>query len=237
MEALLDLQLEQEHYAEAEKTVQEILASAHGGADNPRLARCSRKLGTALLKGDRETEALAAFEQASKLAEQAFGESHLETADSLAELGKLQRQVGNHADAQVTLRRALEIHRKVSGPDSQEATQDLSHLALSLEESGDFDGAVGEFQRVLALKERQVGGNREETAELQARLAGLYVRGGLPAPARELLTHAIGVLERKGGPRLVLALETLACADEQIGRTDDAKRWRERASALVANQA
>ncbi|MGD1091236.1 MAG: tetratricopeptide repeat protein [Bryobacteraceae bacterium] len=239
MEALLEVQLAQGNYADAEKTVREIInmTSGRSTSDPARLAQCTRKLGTALLKTDRTDEAMAAFGTASRLAEQAFGPNHAETANSLSELGMLQCQTGNHAEAQQTLRRALEIHRKVTGPDSTEATQDLSHLALSLEVSGDFDGAVGEYKNVLAMKERQIGGNREETAEVQARLAALYVRGGHPAPARELLTHAIGVLERKGGPRLVHALETMACADEEIGRTEEARRWREKASKLLANQA
>jgi tetratricopeptide (TPR) repeat protein len=239
MEALLEVQFAQGNYEGVEKTIREIIkvASSQSVPDKARLARCSRRLGTVLLKNDRVGEAMTAFEQASQLSEEAFGPGHAETANILSELGLLQCQMGNHAEAQQTLRRSLEIHRTVTGPDSQEATRDLAHLALSLEESGDFDGAVGEYKHVLALKERQIGGNREETAEVQARLAGLYVRGGFPAPARELLTHAIGILERKGGDRLLLALETMACADEQIGRPEEAERWREKAVKVLAKQA
>jgi tetratricopeptide (TPR) repeat protein len=238
MEALLEVQFAQGNYTDAEKTVREIISMTSGRStsDHTRLAQCTRKLGTALLKTEQTAEAMATFETATKLAEQAFGPDHVETAISLSELGMLQCQMGNHAEAQQTLRRALEIHRKATGPDSPEATRDLCHLALSLEVSGDYDGAVGEYKNVLAMKERQIGGNREETAEVQARLAALYVRGGHPAPARELLTHAIGVLERRGGPRLLQALETMACADEDIGRAEEARRWREKAAKLLAKQ-
>jgi tetratricopeptide (TPR) repeat protein len=239
MEALLELQLAQGDYEGAEKTVREIIKieSSQSAPDNARLARCSRRLGTILLKNDRASEAMTAFEHAGQLSEEAFGPDHGETANILSELGLLQCQMGNHVQGQQTLRRSLEIHRTLTGPDSKEATQDLIHLALSLEESGDFDGAVGEYKQVLALRERQIGANREETAEVQARLAGLYVRGGFPAPARELLTHAIGILERKGGERLLLALEAMACADEQIGRPEEANQWREKAAKALAKQA
>src|SRR5260370_24534301 len=111
------------------------------------------------------------------------GESHAETAASVVELGMLYRQHGEHAEAQRHLRRALQIHRKIAGPDSHEATQDLYHLAASLAESGDLDGAVAEFERLLVVKERQVGGNRDETAQALVRLAVLYMTVARPHPA------------------------------------------------------
>ena len=234
LEALVDIQLGQGHYEEAEKTTGEIarLEAAQPKPDNARLAKCTHKLGTALLKSGRKGEAVEAFHHASELAEKAFGPESLETADSLSELGMLYRQGSDHRQAQGCLRRALKIHRAVSGEDSREATQDLFHLAASLEESGDLEGAAAEYERVLALKERQVGGNREETTETQVRLAALYVRTGRTSAARELLTHAIRILERKGGPPLLLALETMACAEERAGRGEDAKVWRDRAAVV-----
>ena len=85
--------------------------------------------------------------------------------------------------------------------------------------------------------EQQIGGDRIEKAETQVRLAALYMYAGRPAPARELLTHAIGVLDRKPGPVLALALESMACADEQVGRHDDAQRWRDKAAKLAVTHA
>jgi tetratricopeptide (TPR) repeat protein len=237
LDALVDVQLEQGKYAEAEKTTGEIarLESARPKPDRARLAKCSHKLGTALLKSERPAEAMEAFQRAAELSEQAFGAEHVETANSFSELGMLYRQKGDHAEAQRCLRRALQVHRAASGHDSHEATQALFQLAASLEESGDLQCAAGEYERVLALKERQVGGNREETAEAQVHLAALYLNAGRSSAARELLTSAIAVLERKGGQRLALALETLACVEEQVGRPADAKRWREQAATLAAN--
>ncbi len=237
LDALVDVQLEQGKYADAEKTTGEIarLESAQPKPDSARLAKCSHKLGTALLKSERRAEAMEAFQRAAQLSEQAFGAEHVETAKSFSELGMLCRQKGDHAEAQRCLRRALQAHRAASGHDSHEATQALFHLASSLEESGNLEGAVEEYERVLALKERQVGGNREETAEAQVHLAALYLHAGRSSAARELLTSAIAVLERKGGQPAALALETLACVEEQVGRSADAKRWREKAVTMAAN--
>jgi len=233
MEALVDIHLDQGKWAEAEQATAEIarLERARPTPDHARLAKSSRKLGTALLNSGRKAEALEAFHQSAKLCEQTHGPNHAETATSFVELGMLYRQHGDHTEAQRHLRRALEIHRTIGGPESNEATQDLYHLAASLAESGDLDGAVAEFERLLAMKDRQVGGNREEAADAQVRLAVLYMNASRPAPAYELLMQAIPFLERQGGERLLLAMETMACVQEQMGRIDDARHWRERAAA------
>ncbi len=235
MEALVEIHLDQGKWAEAEQATAEIarLEGTRSRPDHARLAKSSRKLGTALLNSGRKAEALAAFHQSAKLCEQTHGENHAETATSYVELGMLYRDHGEHAEAQRHLRRALQIHRTIAGPESSEATQDLYHLAASLAESGDLDGAVAEFERLLAMKDRQVGGNRDETAEAQVRLAVLYMQAGRAAPAYELLTQAIAYLERKGGEGLTLALETMACVHEQMGRAADAKHCRERVAGMA----
>jgi tetratricopeptide (TPR) repeat protein len=238
-DAVLDIQMEQGRYADAEQSLAEILRSEHAETkpDGARVAKCYRKLGTVRLESGRNAEAMEAFRQAAELAERVFGDANAETAQSFTELGSLLRKQGNQPEAQRYLRRALEIHRAASGLDSQEATQGLYQLAASLEEAGDLDGAVGEFERLLALRARQVGVNPRENAATQVRLAALYIKARRTAPAKELLNHAIGVLERQGGPAMAQALELLACADEQCGRTDDARRWREAASRLVSTDA
>jgi tetratricopeptide (TPR) repeat protein len=235
LDALMDIQLDQGKYAEAEQTAREImeLQSSQSKPDNALLSKCFRKLGTALLKVERDAEAMEAFRQAATLSERAFGAEHVETANSLAELGMLFRERGEHAEAQQHLRRALQIHRGTLGPDSHEATQDLHHLAASLEDSGDIDGAVEEFERLLALRARQVGCNPLETAEAQVRLAVLYLNASRTGPAKELLMQAIGTLERKGGPALSQAMEAMARAEEQFGRPADAKQWREKALSIA----
>ncbi len=65
MEALVDVQLEQIKYAEAEQTIKEIqrLEESRPKPDHALLARCSRKLAGALLKSSRQAEAMEAFQR------------------------------------------------------------------------------------------------------------------------------------------------------------------------------
>jgi tetratricopeptide (TPR) repeat protein len=120
MEALVDVQLEQIKYAEAERTIKEIqrLEESRPKPDHALLARCSRKLAGALLKSSRQAEAMEAFQRAADLSEQGFGPDHPETASTLAELGEMYRQQGNQVEAQRCIRRALQIHRATLGADS-----------------------------------------------------------------------------------------------------------------------
>lgn len=235
-DALLDLHLEQARYPEAEQSIAQILQAEQADArpDGVRVARCYQKLGAVRLKTGQEREATEAFRWAAEQSERVFGAGHAETAECLGNLGTLLRREGNHAEAQTCLRRALDIHREAAGLDSREATQGLYQLAASLEESGDLDGAAGEFERLLALRARLVGVNPLENAETQVRLAGLYLKAQRTGPAKELLNHAISVLERNGGQPLARALEMLASVEEQSGRPEEARRWREVASSLVA---
>jgi tetratricopeptide (TPR) repeat protein len=235
-EALADLQIELGKHAEAEQTIKEIqlLEAGKSAPGRARLARCSLKLAKALLSTGRKEEALEACKRAVDLSEQAFGPDHLETANALSELSALHQQHGNPEEALVYVRRALKIHRTELGADSQQATQDLHSLAALMEESGDLTGAMTEYERVLALDERQVGGDRRSVAETQVRLAVLYLNADRTPAARELLTTAVGTLERSGGDLLALALKLLVEAEENCGRSVHAERWREKAAKLAA---
>src|SRR6266404_6022095 len=82
MDSLADILLDQKKYADAETIIAEIarLEGAQGKPNHALLATSSRKLGTALLKGGRKTEAMEAFRKSVALSEQALGPDHLETA-------------------------------------------------------------------------------------------------------------------------------------------------------------
>jgi tetratricopeptide (TPR) repeat protein len=241
LDTLADVQLDQQRYQEAEKTAQEIirLETAHSKPDHARLAKYSRKLGTALDRNQRPAEAVEALKKALGHAEKAYGGEHPETATHLHELGMLHRRQGQHDAAQVSLRRALSIHRTIAkqspeASNSREATEALYNLAASLEESGDLLGAAAEFERMLVLRERQVGANAEETAMAQVRLAGLHLQIGRVSSARELLLHALPALERKGGPPLTGALEAMAGVEDRSGRADQARNYHEKALIAAA---
>jgi tetratricopeptide (TPR) repeat protein len=96
--------------------------------------------------------------------------------------------------------------------------RDLHNLAGSLEEAGDPEAAAAQYERVLLQKQRIIGGDLEELAEMQFSLAGMYIGWNNYGRARELLSETLGIFKRKKGPRLAVTYETLAQVDECSGR-------------------
>lgn len=245
LDALAQVQMDRSHFADAQKTAEESLAleAAQLKPNNQRLGLASRRIAAALVKSGRLKEAMATYQKALAYVEKAlgvdeqYGTEHLETATIHAELGMLFRQMGNHSEAQQHLRKALKIHRAVSGIESQQASLDIQNLALSLDEAGDLDAAVREYERLLSLQQRQVGIIPEDSAEAEVRLAALYIKAGRTGPAQELIAHAVSVLERNQGPRLVAALKTLADLQDLLRRPEEAKHSRERALSITLKEA
>ena len=238
MDVLVGLHLEHNKVADARQVAEEIvqLEQSRSRPDNSSLVRQLRRLGDVCLQQKEYEKAEEVFENSVKLAEQSFGSDHPETADSLAGLGRSLRQVGKHNDAQLFLRGALEIHRATRGQDSREVSDDLYQLAGSLEDSGSVESAMAEYEKALALRERQVGVNPEETAALKIHLGSLYLETGRSSAAREMLIHAMRVLEKSGDDRYLQALDVMARAEDHAGRGKEADRLREKAKQVAATR-
>ena len=234
LEGLSEVQLAQQNYSGARESVERIVSAegAQRAPNNVRMAAASRKIATVLVNQSQNQGALEALDRAAKFAEQGFGPGHVETAGYLAELGALHKSQGNHEQAQICLRRGLAIYATAQQLDSHVATRSLFELANSLIASGDPDAACREFERMLTIKERQIGGNPAETAEAQLNLASLYLHVGRDAAARELLLIAVRNLERDSGGRLVRALELLIEVEESAGRGTEARKWQEKLAAI-----
>jgi tetratricopeptide (TPR) repeat protein len=224
LDALAEIFADQDNFPAVEKVMQEAIRIEAGltHPDPLRMARRVHRLGIARHRNGRSEDALPALEKARTLHEQIYGDEHLETGHVLTELGIIYRAEGMHGKAQECLRQALRIHENACGAESPEAIKDLHHLAGSLEDSGDIEGAAQQYERALLLKQQVVGGDLDELAEMQFGVAGLYINWGNYSRARELLAEAIGTFKRSKGPRLAVAYETVAQVEECSGRYHDA---------------
>ncbi len=225
-------------YGNAEYAIQTMERMEHdemqrAKPNRARLALSMRNRGKLLLKSGRMQEAFKALDDSLKATELQWGAEHTETANALTEIGSFHRQIGNHAEAQKYLLRAVGVYRKSEAFDSTQASEGLHHLAASLEESGDVDGAVHQYERFLHLSERQIGGNRAAIAQAQIHLAELYLRSGKSSMAREVLVQGVHVLESIHGKGLAEAMELMALAEERSGRPQEAARWREKAAKVA----
>jgi tetratricopeptide (TPR) repeat protein len=224
LDALGEIYYDQRRYESVEKVLDEAIriAAALSHQDPVRMARRVMRLGTARQNLGMLDVAIPALRKAVELAEQVHGKDHLETAHHLTELGAALRAQGTHAEAQECLRTALRIHQREGGINAPDAIRDLHHLAGSLEESGDLEGAAAEYERALIFKHKSIGSSLEDLAELQYGLASLYVTWQEYGRARELIYEAMATFRRRGGLRLAVTHETMAYVDECSGRYIDA---------------
>jgi tetratricopeptide (TPR) repeat protein len=234
LDGLAEIFVAQGNFASAEKVSQEgVRIEAELPHPDPlRMARRVHRLGISRYKVGRSGDAIPALKKGLELHEQAYGPEHEETNQVLSELGAIYRAEGLHQDAQRCLRRSLRFHQSEFGPEDPRAMHDLHQLAGSLEESGDAEAAAHEYERVMELKSRILGGDLEELGEMQFSLASLYVGWGNYPRARELLADCIGTFKRQGGPRLAVAHELLAQVEEYSGRFHDAARELDRAGRV-----
>jgi tetratricopeptide (TPR) repeat protein len=224
LDALAEIFADQTNVAAVEKVTRDAL-EIEASLPHPeplRMARRVHRLGLLRHQAGRISEAIPMLEKAVAIHEDTFGPDHLETGNQLTALGAIHRAHGNHDEAQKCLRRALKIHERTQGVQSPEAIQDLHHLAGSLEESGDLEGAAAQYERALMFKHRVIGGDLDDIAELQFGMAGLYIKWQNHSRARELLLESVATFKRKGGVRLAVGYETLAYVEECSGRYTDA---------------
>ena len=220
MDALAEVFHDGGNFPAMEQVLQEAvrIEAALPNPDPLRMARRVHRLGIARHKNGRLEDAVPALEKALALHEESYGETHVDTANLLSDLGAMYRAQGNHESAQNCLRRALRIHETAFGYDSAETVRDLHNLAGSLEEAGDPEAAAAQYERALLLKERIIGGDLEELAEMQFSLAAMYIGWNNLGRARELLAESLGIFKRKKGPRLAVTHETIAHVEECSGR-------------------
>ena len=234
LDALAEVFMAQENFAAAEKLSREgiRIESALPHPDPLRMARRVHRLGTARYQSSPSAGALPALQKGLELHEQAYGPDHEETIRVLSELGAIYRAQGRHEDAQRCLLRSLRYYQAKFGPESEKAVNDLHQFAGSLEESGDRESAGAEYERVLVLKQRNLGKDPDDLAVMQFSLAALYSNWGNYPRSRELLAECIGTFQRTAGPRLAVAYEALAQVEELSGRFHDAVRELERAAKV-----
>ena len=234
LDALSEVLMERGNLPDAKKTIEERVR-VDGQRKTPEpsaMARRLRQLGIVCHQLGCAEESTAKLQEAAALYEKTRGDGHTDTGTVLAELGVAYRAQEKYQDAENCFTRALRIHERSCGRQSQETLRDLSELARTLAESGDLKRAITEYERALTKQENVIGGTFQELAEMQLSLAGLYVDAGNYGRAQELLTHAVGGLRSAGGARLAIAHEALAHVHEAMGHLENALKELERA-ALV----
>jgi tetratricopeptide (TPR) repeat protein len=158
-------------------------------------------LAVTLLEQERLNEALVLFEQAVKIAEEAFGAEHPKVARSLRFVGQLNLELGRYTEAIALTKRILAIYEKCFGPDhlSVVGCQFLLATVYLLQGCDDkfqaaHTAALGYLDRIIDSLDAT---DSEELADLLTFTELHYHQVGRDAEARELETR-IQLLRLRG---------------------------------------
>ncbi len=187
-------------FEEAEEHFQESLELRRRalGADQPELAENLLNLGAvSLMKRDLDsTEAL--WEKALALRQEHLGD-HGDLAEAHDNLGALRELQGRPAEAEVHLRRALDLHRRFHGASHHQTVRTMSNLAALLHRSGDPEESETLYRKALSAQTAILGEDHPQVAKSTSNLAALLVMRGRNEEAEQLLRKALASLQERLG--------------------------------------
>ena len=144
-------------------------------------------------------KALPLLEQALAIGRRTFGPAHVRVAQSLNDLGVLQREDGKLAAAEPLLLESLALRRRLLGSEDKDVAVTLVELARLFEDTGRSGAAEPLIRESLAIRRKVFGDEHRETAVSYNELGMLLFRRGDLAGAEPILRENIGRNERALG--------------------------------------
>jgi tetratricopeptide (TPR) repeat protein len=149
-------------------------------------------------------------------------------------LGPL-RNLGNFAEAELLLRRALALDERSCGLNHPNVATCLNNLAALLQDTNRVPEAEMLYRRALAIDEQSFGANDPKVATCLNNLAALLHGTNRLQEAEVLYRRALGIDERSYGPnhpRVATHLNNLAQLLRATDRPDEAEPLYRRALAI-----
>jgi CHAT domain-containing protein/tetratricopeptide (TPR) repeat protein len=207
-----------------------------GAADDPLAeANALNQQGVTLYQKGNYPDAVAAYQRALALREQALGPDHPDVATSLNNLGAAYEAESRFGEAEPLLKRALAIDEKALGPEDAGVATDLNNLAVLYWAEGRYDEAEAPLQRALSIYEKTLGPDAPDLAQSINNLALLYMTEGRYPAAEPLYKRALAIFEKTLGPEhlnVAQALNNLAELYQNEGRYDKAEPLFKRALTI-----
>lgn len=229
LDALARIQMERGHIEEAlaagRAALQLARVDKHGGP--ALIAERCHNLAAIEKRSGNTKQHLELLRESLDYFERAHGSRHVDTANQLSKMGVALQNEGSYEEALPLLEKASRIHGELLGADAPELMDDLEHLAEICHAQGKLPESAGIYDRLLRLKERQVGADPLAYGRTLTNASEVYMATNQYARAHEYLHHAARLLERNPG-YLAPVLEKFARLYEKLGRDDEAQQMRAR---------
>jgi len=128
---------------------------------------------------------------------------------------------GKYREAIPIAERAVEVSKRVRGPEQPETVEALNNLGLLFQKIGDYAKAEPLYQEALQIRQKVLGTEHPDTATSLNNLAELYEDMGEYAKAEPLLQEALRIRQKVLGPEhpdTALSLNNLAALYDVMGK-------------------
>ncbi len=195
--ALGTLHAQRGNYAEAESFYRRslVLNRKFLGEAHPRSITTLMSLAIMVYRRGDSVAAEPLLREAIEL-QRARGE-HRRLGDSLSALGLALRDQGRSRQAEVALREALALYRRVLGDSHVQVSVGLNNLALLLRDRGDNADAEPLYREALAIHRQALGSDHPDLAFPLTNLARLLHERGELEEAEALLREGLELRRRK----------------------------------------
>jgi len=210
------------------------LRELHAGSDSAETADSLNRLGNIFRRFGRLVEAEPMLVRALAWRQQNGPVDH-DLADSYNNVGLLQNDLGHYVQAEQTLRRSIDLHRRVGGPETDKVTAPLHNLSLSLRRQGRLDEARTASMEALAIKRAAGDWSLSSLAVTLAALANIERERGDLSAALAYSEESVALREQVFGRDNVMIASGLVTHAEivgELGRTSDAEALVREALAL-----
>jgi serine/threonine-protein kinase len=165
------------------------------------------------------------LEEALQTRREIFGDDHAAVAETLHELGVLDRLQGDYDGAEAMIRQALEIRRRFPEEERDAVAASLNQLGIVLRFKGDFDASIEAYREAIAIKE-STGHVDAYLAEAKNNLGAVLLELGEMPESEALIREALELRREVLNPRDPMLIQNLsnlgACLGMQ-GKYEDAE--------------
>ena len=164
-----------------------------------------------------------------------LGDTSLDIANSLSNLGALLLANGEPTSAEAFLREALAMVRSLLGEEHPRVATSIDQLAQVLSARGNPVDAEPLYREALAVRRRSLGSEHSDVASSLNNLAAFLQGRGRYAQAEPLFREALAIWEKMHGaehPDVATAVDNLALLLTLQGDFDEAERLYHRVLAM-----
>lgn len=182
-----------------------------------------------------------ALRQALEIRRTELGADTADYAESANDTALLCRDSARLPEARTLAEQAVNIRRRLFGPNSLPLAESLNTLASTIAMMGDYEAGIARFEEARAIHESQPAPRElsEEYGTLCINLAGTYQRIGKYTSAEKIFEIGLGVLRKKPGvnhPAYSASLVAYAYLQADLGHYAKAEKLYEEGGKLLREQ-